>query len=120
MFNFKGRTRHFFSSVRKGTHVKKIPVFIRRRPFTAFLLSLGLLLALIVLGNIFKAPVRETPEPDIVKDVTVLTLGQTSVIKTSGQVQKQGVVQISAQSAGVVSKIHVSEGDLVKKGDSLV
>jgi multidrug efflux pump subunit AcrA (membrane-fusion protein) len=120
MFNFKGRVKNFFSKVKQGRHIKKVPFFIRRHPMTAFFISLGLLLLLIVLGNFLKTPARETQEPEIVKDVTVLTLGHSSVIKTSGVVKKQGILQISAQNSGVVSKIHVTEGQFVKKSDSLV
>jgi multidrug efflux pump subunit AcrA (membrane-fusion protein) len=120
MFNFKGRVKKFFTKVKQGRHFKKIPVFIRRRPMTAFFITLGLLFLLIVLGNFFKTPAQKTPEPEIVKDVTVLTLGHSSVVKVSGLVEKQGILQISAQNSGVVSKIHVTEGEFVAKGDSLV
>jgi membrane fusion protein len=50
----------------------------------------------------------------------VLTLGRTSTVKVSGQVEKQGVLTISAQSNGVVSHISIHEGEEVKKQKNLL
>ncbi len=117
---FQGKLSRFFSTLRRRNIPQKTVVFIRKRPLTAFLISLGLLFLLIFLGSLFKAPVKETPTQEIVKEVNVLTLGKQTTVKVSGQVEKQGVLQILAQSPGVVSKVSVSEGDVVTKGQSLV
>src|SRR3989344_259967 len=116
---FKGRIKNIFFGIKRQKIPSKTVVLIRKRPLISFFLSFGVLLLLIVLGNLLKAPARETPELNIVKDVTVLSLGFPSV-NVSGQVRKYGILQISAQSTGIVSKVSVSEGDLVKKGKNLV
>ncbi len=108
-----------FLTIRK--RLSKIPVFIRRKPFSAFLISLGLLFLLIVLGStLFKTKVSQLPQVESTKEVNLFTIGQAPSFKASGQVQKEGVIVVMAQTQAVVSQIKVSAGDSLKRGQTLI
>jgi len=108
-----------FLIIRK--RVSKIPVFIRRKPLSAFLISLGLLFLLMVLGNtLFKTKVSPPPQVESIKEVNLFTIGQTPHFKASAQVQKEGVIVVMAQTPAVVSQIKISQGDTVKGGQTLI
>lgn len=94
--------------------------FIRKRPFTSFLLSLALLLVIFFLGSILGKPPTEPPKEPAVKSVKVYSIGSVPTISVAGQVEKTGVIKIMAQTSGVVQKISVSEGDKVSKGSNLI
>ncbi len=94
---------------------------LKKRPLTFFVVALGVLFALILLSSFLTKPKKddETMEP-IVKEVNTFNIGQTPNIKVNAQIQKTGVIQIVAQTGGVVSKIHAVEGKSVKRGATLV
>lgn len=95
--------------------------FSQARPLTAFLGLLVILLALIVAGNFITKP--RVAEEDLTKDpvpVETFAIGSAPRITVPAQVEKDGVITISAQTAGIVNKINVHEGQTVNKGQSLV
>lgn len=114
-----GRFFNRLNNFRVGSQ-KRVIVFTRKRPFTSFLVTLILLFLVILLGKFLTPPVKEIPTPEITKEVNVLSVGETPTIKTVATVEKTGVIVISALTPGVVSKIHVSEGDEVARGKTLV
>ncbi|MBI4037583.1 hypothetical protein HY382_00885 [Candidatus Curtissbacteria bacterium] len=98
---------------------KKIYTSIKARPITAFLLSLLLLLLIIAGGNFLTRPKKEEAPKVPPKKVDVYTIGKTPTIKVAAQIQKDGVVQIVAQTPGIVQKISVTEGDKVNRGSNI-
>jgi len=100
---------------------KRTEVFIQNRPLISFGAALLVLLAVIIVGSILRKPesdvaaVEKAPTP-----VEVFQIGATPQVQVQAQVEKSGVITIIAQSAGVVQKLNVAEGDVVKRGTSLV
>lgn len=115
MINILGRIRKY----PKATY-KRTTTFIKRRPFTSFLLSLALLLGIFIIGAILGKPPTEVPKEPAVKAVKVYRIGSVPTVTVQGQVEKEGVIKIMAQTSGVVQKVNVSEGDKVKKGQQLI
>ncbi len=111
---------------RLSSTVRKIPLkkgltIIRKKPITSFIIALAVLTVLILLSNFVFAPKQEEikKEPQI-KEVQTFNIGTTSRISVQAQVEKAGVVKISALMGGVVQSINVWEGEYVFKGTNLV
>jgi RND family efflux transporter MFP subunit len=104
-----------FTSLRRKTFV-----FIDRRPLTSFFITLALVLALIILGNLLNKPQpAQNIAPVVVKTVQVYTLEENPTIHLQAQVEKSGVITISSLSSGVVSRLYVKEGTYVRRGKTL-
>lgn len=100
---------------------KGIPAFVRSRPFTAFFITLAILLALIVLGStVFKAKPAEAPKEASEKQVQTFKIGSSPKISVQAEVEKTGVIKIVAQAPGIVSAINTFEGEEVNKGKNLI
>jgi multidrug efflux pump subunit AcrA (membrane-fusion protein) len=113
-------TKNNFNSRIKQKSTRVVP-FIKNNPVKAFFIALALLFLLIVLGNtVFKAPQPNLTKQATVKEVEVVNIGQVPKITVQAQVQKDGVIQIVSQAAGVVQETPVKEGDLVNSGTTLV
>ncbi|MCL6096108.1 MAG: hypothetical protein M1444_00280 [Patescibacteria group bacterium] len=123
--NFKSfKVKNFVSKgqgIRKRVNPKKILLLIERKPFTSFFAVLGVLLILMVAGNVFFSPKPEAqtsaPAP---KKVAVFKLGSAPQISYQGKVEKSGVIKIAAQMPGIVSAINVSEGQKVYRGTNIL
>lgn len=95
--------------------------FVDRRPLTSFFAILALIMVLILVGNFLNKPKPETKETvKTVKTVSRFRIGSAPKITVSAQTKKSGVIEIVALTGGVVDKINVQEGSVVKKGDQLV
>lgn len=100
---------------------KRVNAFISTRPFASLFVLLGLLVALIVIGNMLNRPdtteeVVEAPE----KQVEVYNIGEAPTMTVQAQVEKSGVITITALSPGVVQKLYAEPGDYVAKGKTLL
>lgn len=102
------------------TTYHRTTAFIKRRPMTSFLLLLGLLLIVLILGKFLEKGPEEKAEQNVTKDVQVYSIGQGPQATFQAKVEKSGVVKIMAQSAGVVQQISVTEGKTVSKGQTLI
>jgi len=103
------------------TYTKKVPGFVRGRPFLAFFITLFLLALLILLGStVFKAKPLEEHKGEIVKQVETFKIGSSPKISVQAEVEKTGVIKIVAQSGGIVSSVNTYEGESVARGKSLV
>lgn len=95
--------------------------FSKRRPQTAFFTLLLILLVFIALGNVIRKPktedIQEAKNPIAVE---TFSIGSAPRITVSAQVEKEGVVQIVAQTAGIVNKVNVKDGQTVKRGQNLI
>lgn len=95
--------------------------FIQRHPFMSFFIALGLLLGLIVIGNVVGQPQTKTESETITpKQVEVYSIGDSPKVTVQGRVEKGSVIRINAQMSGIASSINVKEGDKVKKGANLL
>lgn len=100
---------------------KRTGKFVERKPLTSFFAALLILLLAILLGStVFKTRVAERSNTVNPKNVTVYALGNKPSVNVQGQVQKAGVVTISAQTPGIVSEIHVKEGTEVNRKKTLI
>jgi multidrug efflux pump subunit AcrA (membrane-fusion protein) len=94
--------------------------FIKSRPMLSFLIVLGLLLVILILGKIFEKKPAETTEQTMTKSVSVYHFGQGSQAAFQAKVEKTGVVKIMAQTSGIVAHISVNEGDSVSQGQQII
>lgn len=100
---------------------KKFLFFIDSRPMVSFFGFLGVLLLLVVAGSLLRTPNtvadQKSPEPKLVE---TYSFGDTPKMTFTAKVEKSGVVSVFAQSAGVVQKLHLSEGKRVTRGQTIV
>lgn len=95
--------------------------FANRKPFTAFILLLGILLLFIILSNVISKPKQVSDENVLtVKEVSVYSIGTSPKITLQAQVEKSGVIKIVSLGSGVVQSINVKVGQSVNQGTTLV
>lgn len=100
---------------------KRVLVFVDNRPLTSFFVVLALLLAVIVIGNFLRKPQSQDEAVAAqVKEVQVFNIGQAPKVTVQAQIEKSGIVKITAQTPAIVSSVNVQTGDKVHKGTSLV
>jgi multidrug efflux pump subunit AcrA (membrane-fusion protein) len=93
---------------------------INRFPLLSFIILLAALVGVIAVGNQLRQPkVSDTPEAPLMKEVEVYSLTSSPQIIVQAQVEKSGIIKLVAQTGGVVQKIKATEGDHVKRGQSL-
>ncbi len=110
-----------FVAVKKRIPYRKTVVFLQKRPFTSFFAALGILLLLIVLGSILRSlGLRPEKKIDLIKSVQTYNIKRSPTVTVQATVEKFGVVQIVAQTSGIVDKVTVNEGQLVTKGTTLI
>jgi multidrug efflux pump subunit AcrA (membrane-fusion protein) len=103
-----------------GTYYKKATVFVKARPMKSFFIVLGLLLAVLILGQVLQRQQPEKPKATPTKPVKVFGIGESPKATFQAKVEKTGVVKIVAQTAGVVQSITVTEGDKIGQGQQLI
>lgn len=99
---------------------KKVTGFVDRRPIQSFFFLLVLMFALIIAGNLLRRPAPQAEKTQIVRKVAVYHIGSAPTVNLQGQVEKAGVIQITALTPGVVQNIYAFEGSQVAKGSWLV
>ncbi|MDQ3008173.1 MAG: hypothetical protein M3Q81_01100 [bacterium] len=111
------------TSVSTNSHLarKMLSSFTNTHPLLSFFGLLGLLFLLIVLSNALRQP-PAAPETAAAEPVAVQVYSsdQAPVMTFSAKIEKSGVINIYAQSPGIVQALRVTEGDTVKRGTSLV
>lgn len=102
-------------------HWAKVAKRIRKYPLASFFVALAFLLMVLVLANFFGQPkTQETEVEKRVKKVRIYQIGSVPTVSLQAKVEKTGVVNVIAQTGGVVQKIHTFEGDRVYRGQSLM
>lgn len=110
-----------FLKVKVNPRYKRFMLFARKKPITAFIILLGVLLFLIVLSNFISRPVKSDQEAKLpVKEVSVYAIGSSPKIRVQAQVEKSGVIKIVSLGNGVVQNINVFVGQDVFKGTNIV
>lgn len=106
---------------KRGIILRKIFVYIQKKPFTSFFAVLGLFLVLMVLGNLLFSPkVAPTSNLSSPKQVKIYKLGSAPRISYEGKVEKSGVIKIVAQMSGIVGNINVWEGQEIARGTNIL
>jgi multidrug resistance efflux pump len=101
-------------------HYKNALTFSESKPLFAFSILLGLLVLLIVAGNVLRQPRSSLRNSNPPQPVSEYKIGSVPKISFQGQIEKSGVIQIIAQTSGIVSQINVSDGTQVYRGMPLV
>jgi multidrug efflux pump subunit AcrA (membrane-fusion protein) len=99
---------------------KKITKAIEAHPLRAFFITLGVLFILIIVGNVLRKPANEPKKEEIAKSVSTYQIGSSPKVVLSAQIEKSGVLQIVAQTSGIVGNVYFKEGDTVSRGQWLV
>jgi len=121
--NFQTKVKNFFSGVKKQSvrPVRRVTNYVDTHPFGSFFVALGVLLALIVISNVLGTPkIQEKPPQKHIKPVHVYHIGTAPKLKAQAQIEKSGVLHITALTAGVVQRANKREGDSFKKGETLI
>jgi multidrug efflux pump subunit AcrA (membrane-fusion protein) len=107
--------------LRHKLNFKKALLFIQRKPFTSFFTALGVLLVLMIAGNLLFSP-KASPQQNLNAPVQVqiYKLGSAPQVSFEGKVEKSGVIKIVAQMPGIVSSINVTEGQQVYQGTNIL
>lgn len=106
--------------IRNSRRIRHVLIFLQRKPFTSFLLTLLLLFFTILAGSIISSlSQKEEKKQPVIKTVSVLKIGSTPRVTLQAKIEKKGIIKIVALSPGVVSRIHVTEGTTVKTGEQL-
>ena len=104
----------------KGNSQRLVSYHVQKRPLTSFLVTLMIFFIILLLGKFLSPTPEQITQPEVVKEVQVLSVGENPSLKVQGKVEKSGVITIGAQAPGIVSKIHVKEGEKVSKGKRLI
>lgn len=105
---FKNTLQHFKNEAKK-------------RPITIFFLLLGLLLASMIAGDIVRAPKEAEKGPENkVKSVSVYNAGSAPRMYMAAQIDKRHIISITAQVSGIVSYVHVLDGQEITTGQTII
>lgn len=100
---------------------RRLSQTIDRRPLGSFFGLLGILLLLIIVGNILRQPPKtEEAEAVTPKQVEIYGIGKAPKIALNAKIEKSGVIALNAQSPGFVQTILKFEGEQVYKGTQLL
>lgn len=111
-----GRSRSIISSGKK-----RVFHYIDRKPYKSFFITLGIFLVLIVISNILgnqKVDTKKSSVPS--KEVKIYTIGSAPKLTVQAQIEKSGVIRLTALAPGVVQYISKDVGYQVFKGEVLV
>jgi len=101
--------------------LSRIFALIKKAPLLSFLALLGLLLAVIAFGNALRAPeLAEETQRTTIKAVDTFIVGDVTFADASGHVEKNDVVTVTAQTSGIVYRVHTLTGAQVPQEKGLV
>lgn len=93
--------------------------FMAKFPVWSLVIILAFLLLIIVAANFARKP---QPQPEVkkpLKEVQTYSIGEAPRIKMQAKIEKSGVIQIVAQTSGIVQNLNFKEGQSVKAGANL-
>ncbi|MEI6532413.1 MAG: hypothetical protein WCO06_01095 [Candidatus Roizmanbacteria bacterium] len=110
------------SAKEKTIQLSKQPQsLVEQHPLISFFVALGTLLLLIIISNIVQRPASPIAPPVApAKNVTLYTIGTAPKLSVQAQIEKSGVITITALMPGVIQKLNVKEGSTVVRGTQLV
>jgi biotin carboxyl carrier protein len=109
--------RDSYRSVTASSRYKDTVTYLRKSPFRSFFIALGILLLIMISGSVISNLNKKESTPEtMVKNVTTYKIGEAPTVRLQAQIEKKGVIEIVAQTAGVVGTIHVEEGAELRQG----
>ena len=108
-------------TTRTAAYKKVATTQLRKNPLLSFVIALALLFGVIVIGDAIRKPevVEEVAEP-APKQVRTYQIGSVPRVQLQAQVQKSGVITITAQTGGIVRSIPVEEGQTINAGTRVI
>ncbi len=94
--------------------------FVKRNPLFGFLIAIGILLLLLTISKLMQPAVQESANVQTTKNVTIYSIGEGPKATYGARIEKEGVITIVAQSAGIVQNISLNEGDKVNQGQQII
>lgn len=115
------QSKNSFFGLKEQKNVKKTSTYLRNHPFAAFFTALGILLFVIILGNLI-SNLGKTPEKKVeaIAQTKVYSIGEAPKATLQAEVNQEGVIEIIAQTPGIVQEIHVTEGQHVEEGNTII
>jgi multidrug efflux pump subunit AcrA (membrane-fusion protein) len=109
------------SEIGTSSIVKRLFGVIGRFPLVSFIVLLGVLLGLIVVGNMLRAPEGVDGDGEVsARAVQVVTGDTPKYAEVSGVVESGRTVTVRASVAGIVERVTVAEGDRAGANQVLV
>jgi len=108
------------AKVKTINYIKKVINLLESRPLTAVIIVLVILFGLIFGGNQMRKPAEEVKEDIAPKLVETFNIGTAPKVIYQAKIEKAGVINIVAQTPGIVTQINVTEGDKVSRGKTLL
>jgi len=93
---------------------------MERWPLPTVGIVLAVMFGLAVISHALQTPKAEVVAEAAVKPVEVYQIGTVPTIKVQAKVEKTGVVTVVAQTGGIVNRLNVGEGQVVRSGQTLV
>ncbi len=115
--------QRLFNSLKHFLHngYRKAERAIEHRPLISFFSALLILLLLIIASNFLNSPKTEGQKTVAEeKQIEVYKIGTVPKISAQAQVEKTGVITITALMSGVISEVNVYEGMRVEQGTNLI
>lgn len=99
----------------------KLTKTVDKSPLTSFFVVLALVFAAIAIGHFIRKPDEDTASREKAP-VTVETykIGEAPRIRVNAQIEKTGIVDITAQTPAIVDSINTIEGQTVLRGTNIV
>lgn len=106
--------------IQKLTH--PLGSIIKKKPFFTITLLFVFLMALIVASYFLRqAPQTDDEQNKEIKKVETFSLGKSPSIKTLARIDKENLIYIKAQTAGIIQKLYVKEGQHINyRGQNLL
>ncbi len=99
----------------------KVESVVERRPLSSFFVVLLILLILIIVSNFLNKPQSTAEEVKVKpKEVQIYKIGTAPKVSAQAQIEKTGVITITALMSGVINEINTSEGMKVGRGANLI
>jgi multidrug efflux pump subunit AcrA (membrane-fusion protein) len=99
---------------------QKLKQILTKFPFATFVILLVVLIASIVAMVKLQQPAPVESEVKVTKTVKVAAVGEQPELVVQAQVDKSGVIQVVAQTSGVVQPFKITEGQTVKNNETLL
>lgn len=99
---------------------KRVTATLVAHPERSFFSLIGVIFLFIIIGSVFNQPPKQktqTPPPPL--PVSVYNVGSSPKITLTATVEKSGVINLVAQSAGIIQSVYKNPGETVLRGDWL-
>lgn len=101
--------------------MRRFVAFLERHPTPSFLIILGLLFLIILFASSTRTPETSTEIPEKAQKTSrVFSLRESGFVMATAQVKKTDVIDVVANTTGIVQSLRVKVGQKVSAGTALV